>query len=210
MNRARAIWLVARRELLERGRSKGFLASLILTEVFVIGSLLLQASLGAGENRLVVGYVGDPPLGFHTYVQVSAESLGGSVEVVPLPDRAAAEAALREELVNGAYIPGASPSDPGVVLFKEGRDERVYQVVQSAILQMRLAEADVQLIPHASTRSNPSRPRTTPRSCSRTWASSSCSSRSSRSATGSCPGSSRRSRAGSSRSSWRPSGRATC
>ena len=52
MSRVRAIWLVARRELLERGRSKGFLGSLILTEVLVIGSFLLQATFSSGENRV--------------------------------------------------------------------------------------------------------------------------------------------------------------
>ena len=38
MSRARSIWLVARRELFERGRSRGFIFSVLFTTTIIIGS----------------------------------------------------------------------------------------------------------------------------------------------------------------------------
>src|SRR5918997_6150093 len=106
MSRARAIWLVARRELLERGRSKGFLGSLILTEVFVVGSMLLQAQLASGENRLDVGYVGQPPVALEQAMDAIARQSDGTVDLHPYPDRASAEAALAADEVEGVVVPG--------------------------------------------------------------------------------------------------------
>ena len=39
MSRWRAIWLVARREIIERGRSRAFLIALGLTVVFILAGL---------------------------------------------------------------------------------------------------------------------------------------------------------------------------
>ena len=114
MSRVRAIWLVAKRELLERGRSKGFLGSLILTEVFVIGSFLLQASLAGGENRVDLGYVGRPPAGLEQRMDQVAGLNGGSVAVTTFPDRPAAESALGAEQVEAVLVPGASDGAPGL------------------------------------------------------------------------------------------------
>ena len=36
MSRARSVWLVARREIIERGRSRGYLLSLVLTIVLLM------------------------------------------------------------------------------------------------------------------------------------------------------------------------------
>ena len=41
MSRARSIWLVARRELFERGRSRGFIFSVLFTTTIIIGSFVV-------------------------------------------------------------------------------------------------------------------------------------------------------------------------
>ena len=52
MSRWRSIWLVAKREILERGRSRGFLLSVLFTTVLVIGSFVLPSLLfGEDEPR---------------------------------------------------------------------------------------------------------------------------------------------------------------
>ena len=54
MPRWRSIWLVARREILERGRSRGFLLSVAFTTLIVVGSFVLPAILlgsGNGDAR---------------------------------------------------------------------------------------------------------------------------------------------------------------
>jgi ABC-2 type transport system permease protein len=147
MSRLRAIWLVARRELLERGRSKGFLAGLVLTEVFVVGSFLLQAAFAGGENVIRVGYVGDAPPALEPALHSAARQFGGSAEVVELPDRGAAEAALAGEEVDGVLIPDPTGEGAGTLLFAEDPDDRVVQTVSIALAQIRLLESGVDLSP---------------------------------------------------------------
>jgi ABC-2 type transport system permease protein len=149
MSRLRAIWLVARRELLERGRSKGFLAGLVLTEVFVVGSLLLQATLGAGENRIRLGYVGEPPPALAPGLTSAARQFGGSADLISLPSRAAAEAALTADELDGVLVPAEGGSGPGTLVFAEATDDRVVQTVSLALVQLRLLEAGVDLSPPA-------------------------------------------------------------
>ena len=49
MSRWRSIWLVARREIIERGRSRGFIFSVLFTTAIVIGSFALTAFLRGGD-----------------------------------------------------------------------------------------------------------------------------------------------------------------
>ncbi len=44
MSRWRSVWLVARREILERGRSRGFILSVFFTTALVIGSFVSPRS----------------------------------------------------------------------------------------------------------------------------------------------------------------------
>jgi ABC-2 type transport system permease protein len=150
VSRLRAIWLVAKRELLERGRSKGFLGSLILTEVFVIGSFLLQASLAGGENRVDLGYVGQPPAGLEQRMDQVAGLNGGSVAVTTFPGRAEAESALGSEQVEAVLLPGASEADPGTLLFRAEPAEGIEAIVQAALAQLELEQAGVNLLPPAT------------------------------------------------------------
>jgi ABC-2 type transport system permease protein len=149
MSRTRAIWLVARRELLERGRSKGFLAGLVLTQVFVVGALLLQAFFAGNENVLKVGYVGRPPAELEQAMRAVAGFNGGDVELRTYPDRSAATAAIERDEVGGVYVPGADPEAPGSILFASQPDGRIVQTVTAAVQAIRLAEAGVDLTPPA-------------------------------------------------------------
>ena len=50
MPRWRSVWLVARREILERGRSRGFILSVLFTTLIVIGSFIVPAILFGDET----------------------------------------------------------------------------------------------------------------------------------------------------------------
>ncbi|MGH9085422.1 MAG: ABC transporter permease, partial [Acidimicrobiales bacterium] len=58
MNGARQIWLVAAREIRERGRSRAFLVSLLLMLVAVAGAIALPAFLDTGPGTKDVGLTG--------------------------------------------------------------------------------------------------------------------------------------------------------
>jgi ABC-2 type transport system permease protein len=141
MSPLRAIWLVARRELVERGRSRAFILGLVLTQVFIIGGLLLQSTFAGGENVMRVGYVGNPPAVLDELLDTIAEANGTTVDLRTYPDRAAAEAALRSDEVDGVYVPGADPSSPGLLLFKQEPDGQIRQTITAAVQAVKLIEA---------------------------------------------------------------------
>ena len=146
MSRLRAIWLVAQRELLERGRSKGFLGGLLLTQALVVGSMLAQAAIASGESQLTVGYVGTPPPALGQAITAVAARSDGSVELRPFADRPAAEQALRDETVDGVIVP-APGGAAQVLLFQREPDNRVVATVTEAVLGVTIAEAGVTLTP---------------------------------------------------------------
>ncbi|HEV8489290.1 MAG TPA: ABC transporter permease [Candidatus Limnocylindrales bacterium] len=149
MNPLRAIWLVARRELIERGRSRAFLLGLILTQVFIVGGLLLQSTIADDENVLQVGYVGAPPPVFEEALHQAALQAGASVDVRSYPDLPSAEAALRDDEVGGVYVPGPDPDSPGTLIFKQQTDSRFAQVVSTAVATVKLSKAGIDLSPPA-------------------------------------------------------------
>ena len=61
MNGIRQGWLVARREIRERSRSRTFLASLVLMAVAVAGVLIIPALLKPGGGTRDVGLTGPAP-----------------------------------------------------------------------------------------------------------------------------------------------------
>jgi ABC-2 type transport system permease protein len=142
----RAIWLVARREMVERGRSRAFILGLILTQVFIVGGLFLQSTLGS-ETILRVGHVGQPAAGFGQIMDGLAQQAGSTVDLRTYPDRPAAEAALGNDEVDGVYVPGPDPSSPGLLLFRQAPDSRIEQTVTATVQAVRLIEAGIALTP---------------------------------------------------------------
>src|SRR6187431_2596061 len=93
MSRFRAIYLVARREILERGRSRAFLISLGLTVVFLAAGIFLPSIIG-GNDTQTLGVVGTPPAGFEQGLQAGAEQIDMKVTVQQVPDVETGEAKL--------------------------------------------------------------------------------------------------------------------
>ncbi|MDQ6750106.1 MAG: ABC transporter permease [Actinomycetota bacterium] len=117
--------LVARRELVERARSRAFRVSLVLLLVLVVGGIVAANLLGGGDSTLRVGLAG---AGSPAADQVSQQAqVGGSrVRVTMLGDRAAAERALREDRIDAALIDGIA------VLVKTERSGKAARLLQSA------------------------------------------------------------------------------
>ncbi len=63
MPRWRSVWLVARREILERGRSRGFILSVLFTTLIVIGSFVIPAVFFGDETATKIGVVEPAPAG---------------------------------------------------------------------------------------------------------------------------------------------------
>jgi len=137
MSRARSIWLVARREILERGRSRGFIFSVVLTSAIVIGSIVLPAML-AGDGTVKLGIVEPAPAGLQAAIESTAAAYGQKVSVTTYPSAAAADQALADGSVDAVVSMPADLSGPGTVRFHKQADPAITRLVATATVGLRV------------------------------------------------------------------------
>ncbi len=138
MPRWRSIWLVARREILERGRSRGFILSVAFTTLIVVGSFVIPAIVFGGDNPTKVGIVEPSPPGLQAAIEQSAERFDRKVVVTTFPDAAAADQALTD---GGSDIVIEMPADlsgPGEIRVKRQPDQATAQVIAAATVALRV------------------------------------------------------------------------
>lgn len=140
MSRMRSIWLVARREVLERGRSRGFILSVFLTTALVIGSIVVPAVLFRDDGVTQLGVVQPEPAGLTAALVASAAQLGRELELTPYPDDAAADAALATGDVEAVVDVPVDLTSPGEVRFHEESDVAIAQGVSAAIVTLRVGD----------------------------------------------------------------------
>ncbi|MCG5216574.1 ABC transporter permease [Streptosporangium sp. KLBMP 9127] len=99
------VWLVARREIAVRGRTKGFLIGLLVSALLVVALAFIPKLLG-GNDSYTVGVVGAGSAGFETAVKPLAEAEQAEVAFRKLPDEAAARAALADGDLDAAVLDG--------------------------------------------------------------------------------------------------------
>ena len=136
MSRWRSVWLVARREILERGRSRGFVLSVLFTTLLVVGSFVVPTLL-FGDEATKIGIVQPEPAGLSVAITATAEQLDRDVEVVSFADGAAADVALADGSVAGVAIVPADLSGPGEIRFDKEPDDFVAQLVGSSVVALR-------------------------------------------------------------------------
>jgi ABC-2 type transport system permease protein len=137
MSRWRSVWLVARREILERGRSRGFMLSVLFTTLIVVGSFVLPAILFGGPEVTRIGMVDPAPADLGPTIVATAEGADRDVELIPYPDEAAAQAALEADEVAVVVAVPADLSSAGRLLFKEEADGFLQSVIGSAVVALR-------------------------------------------------------------------------
>jgi ABC-2 type transport system permease protein len=141
MTRLRSIWLVARREVLERGRSRGFIFSVLFTTALIIGSFLIPVLLFGDEEATQLGVVEPAPPGLDPALTTTATTLGMEVETSDYADRAAGEAAVADGTVDALLVVPADLSSAGEIVFDERQDASIIQLASAAVAQLRVAAA---------------------------------------------------------------------
>jgi ABC-2 type transport system permease protein len=126
MSRRRSIWLVARRELIERGRSRGFLLSLLLTMAIIAAGVFLPSLIGGTSAHL--GVVGSPPAGLIGGLVTDAKAAGLRVVVEPVATLSTADARLRDGSLDAALVFPPDGSIPAYVV-KSGGNQLLQQLV---------------------------------------------------------------------------------
>jgi len=138
MPRWRSIWLVARREILERGRSRGFILSVAFTTLIVVGSFIVPAVLFGGESATKVGVVEPAPAALPAAIEATAERFDRQVAISTYPDAAAADAALADGSVDVVVTMPADLSGPGTIRFDKQPDQAIAQIVSAATIGIRV------------------------------------------------------------------------
>src|SRR4029453_3846615 len=131
MSRARAIYLVARREILERGRSRAFLISLALTVVFLLAGIFLPTILGGDDQSEKLGVVGTPPPRVAPAPAATADQAKMKIVPSPIADVDSGEAALKNGSLNGLLVVPSGPEKPEFVV-KQRDNSSFSQVVGGA------------------------------------------------------------------------------
>ncbi len=120
------IALVARRELVERARSRAFRVSLALLLILVVGGILAANLLGGGGSTLRIGLAGAPSRAAAGQVRQQATQTGSRVRVATLADRSAAERELRDGRIDAALIDGRD------IVVKTERGGKAARLLQAA------------------------------------------------------------------------------
>jgi ABC-2 type transport system permease protein len=131
MSRWRAIRLVARREILERGRSRAFILSLGLALTFILAGVLLPGLIGGGPDSSRLGIVGSQPPGLTESLQATASQAGLTITVEPIPDVANGEERLRADDLEALLVFPPDGSIPTYVV-KERGDQILQQIVAAS------------------------------------------------------------------------------
>lgn len=138
MSRWRSVWLVARREIIERGRSRGFILSVLLTTALVLGSFIVPTILFGDDEATKIGLVEPAPAGLSASIEATASAAQHDIQVVTFPDRAAAQAALETDDIAIAVVVPADLSGSGETIYNEERDPLLDSIVGSAIVGLRV------------------------------------------------------------------------
>ncbi|CAM3341445.1 ABC-type Na+ efflux pump permease component-like protein [Stackebrandtia soli] len=148
----KGLWMVARREIIVRGRTKGFVISLLVTVVLMIGLTLLPTLLG-GDSKYTIAVTGEGS----TELAAAIDGIGESGEsdlditVEEVDDANAARAAVEEGTADVAVVDDTTIISDGDV------DQQLGLVIDGAhsavVTQRQLAEAglDPQLVGDALT-----------------------------------------------------------
>jgi ABC-2 type transport system permease protein len=106
MSTWRQTWLVARRELRERSRSRAFRASLVLMIFVVVGAIVVPALLDDKGAIKKIGLVGDHPSRLATAIEAQGRATNLPTDVIGYSDIEAGRDAVRDGNVNVLVVNG--------------------------------------------------------------------------------------------------------
>jgi ABC-2 type transport system permease protein len=139
MSRWRAVWLVARREIIERGRSRAFLLSLGLTIALILAGVFLPTIIGGPKHVERLGIAGTPPAQFGAALAAAGNAAKVDVTTEAIADPAAGEARVRDGSLDALLVVPTDGS-PATYVVNERRNELLGQVVAASLSATRVQE----------------------------------------------------------------------
>ncbi|NDK88433.1 ABC transporter permease [Gordonia desulfuricans] len=157
-----AIWLIARREIVTRAKTRSFVITTgALMLIIIVGSIIWSALSGGGPSTERVGLVGDAP-GLSATLEASGKAAGTPIDVVTVPSEQQARDDVSSGDLDAAIVAG--PSDQFVLLGISGVDDTLAGIVHASIDQSVLAAGlaehgvDPASLPRASIRTEETSP----------------------------------------------------
>jgi ABC-2 type transport system permease protein len=126
MNGFRQGWLVTKRELRERSRSRAFLVSLVVMIVAVVAAIALPSLIETNETK-DIGLVGTTPATLSAAITSQAEAVGTKTRVHRYADLAEGEQAVRDGKIDVLIV------DNSRLEWQRRADEQLKAVVTAAI-----------------------------------------------------------------------------
>jgi ABC-2 type transport system permease protein len=126
MSSVRSIGLVARRELIERARSKAFLASSAVMVIVVVFLIVGPAFFEPG-GKLTVGLTGQSPPALAELITGQGQALDVDVETTVFPSLGSGEAALTDESADALVVDGRE------IVWKGEVDPRLHAVLTGTL-----------------------------------------------------------------------------
>lgn len=127
MNGVRQAWLVAAREIRERGRSGAFIASVVFMVLGVAAAIVLPAVLDTGSGTKDVGVTGRTPAQLPAAVRAQGRAVGTTVRIHTYDTQATGEQAVRDGEVDVLVVDGRE------LEWRKRADEQLKAVVTGAI-----------------------------------------------------------------------------
>jgi ABC-2 type transport system permease protein len=132
MSARRAVWEVARRELVQRSRSRALRVGLVILLALAVGGAVAAARIGSGTPADDVGLVGPRSAELAPALRLQARSADRRVRLHAFSTRAAASRAVKDGTVDVAVVDGRT-----LVVDRERSSAAVDQV-QAAIRGQRV------------------------------------------------------------------------
>jgi ABC-2 type transport system permease protein len=123
-----AWWLVAQRDFWYRLRDKGFMISTGITMAVLTGVILISAYSGGGTPSFDLGLLGPGSARVGTLVVQAAASQNAEIRTEAVADRAAAETALEDGVLDAVLVDGER------LLTQDGAPAELEAAVQTAVI----------------------------------------------------------------------------
>ncbi len=120
-------WLLARREFVQRARSRAFLITMAVIATAIIGAGFLVSLVNPTEEPISVGIAGTVPEGIDTDLEATAMAFDEEVTVTYFDSEGAAEQALEDGDVDVVLVDGTG------LMWWEEESIRITQIVQRAV-----------------------------------------------------------------------------
>jgi ABC-2 type transport system permease protein len=141
------VWLLAKREFVERGRSKPFIITMALLAVAILAIGPIVGAVSGGEpEATVVGLLGTEPPGIEAEMINQGDLFGVEIEVVRFESNDEAQAALKAGdvaavLIDGAQLNFYDNTSPGLTTLVIRAVD--VTVTRSSLEELGLSEAEI-------------------------------------------------------------------